>query len=1084
MSDKDSLSDFLSGLQGRILESVQEPYKASISSKDSDFSFICTPAPNAIEWAVKSEYLNVPTVYDHWRQYQVIRDFFQLRCPLPSCNDQSPEAIDVWGKGRETLQSENLLVWNASAEEDVCPSCKTTRSELYADGLIPLYNQMHVISGMRSGKSSVAGILGTYAEHMAITIGHRTEGGLSKYFNQLPNQPFEITFIASTDVQSQDTIWAKYTGLRSDCPWIKKYIKWVKQKETEQKTISGAREWKYEELQKHIFNGALNLKINTLNSNCFVGDTPVLMADYTRKPINSVSVGDKVIDRHGHTQVVENAWKEDGIGSLVEIKTLGGKTILSTPNHKFPVWAWARTCACGCGDNVKPGSVYKAKHFKCGTQKKTITIQGSNTSGHRRKIPSGYEPHMDLMAKDIRSGDFLMIPRSFDEVRPHKITKDHARLLGYFVSEGCDNRSSKMRGNKLYGTEFSFNVNEDLTIAQDVRNICDNLGIYHKTNYIANRNVLVISTSGHKAIKMATWLRENGGHYAKHKVLSPEVMRWPLSLKENLLCGMYRGDGTHYLNSGTRPSISYGTASEQLAYQTQLLLAQLGFYGGVVEHIRKAGTYNKNETKQYYINSGGIQCESLAKMIWGPNNRFSNNVRLKHQRSFFMVTDHYVYIPIKSVKTIKSSAPVYNLTVSSDHSYVVDNVGTYNSGGMAGRTRLAAFIDELSRFENTDSKRSADEAYRVLENSLRTIRSISSKMKEAPWLGTMVSISSPISEDDKAMRLLKQAPSIKHMYYGHYATWEFNPFQPRSEFDDDFEKDPIGAMRDFGARPPTAASPLITDTERFRELSIQKDLKPTASFNQYIYTDKVGRDYISTKVDTASLARNGERYMCFDAGATFDQFAGACAHGEWVYTPEGRHLVTVYDWVFRMIPEHKPRRDIWFDSVVQIIENLAKYYFISRIDFDRWQSTYLIQQIRDRGISCEMKGTTSDQFSRLINDVNFSRVRMLPPMPNDAQLEPPQMSAQGLAFYELERLERTPDLKKVFNPRKGSKRGWDSDDVATVVAHVNEMVQSSIVDLSTSNNRNHRMKRESMGGHNWSDRGSVFRAPGGNKRGW
>jgi hypothetical protein len=30
-------------------------------------------------------------------------------------------------------------------------------------------------------------------------------------------------------------------------------------------------------------------------------------------------------------------------------------------------------------------------------------------------------------------------------------------------------------------------------------------------------------------------------------------------------------------------------------------------------------------------------------------------------------------------------------------------------------------------------------------------------------------------------------------------------------FDDDFEKDPVGAMRDFGACPPTTASPLITD---------------------------------------------------------------------------------------------------------------------------------------------------------------------------------------------------------------------------------------------------------------------------------
>jgi hypothetical protein len=668
---QDSLGGFLSGLEGRLVQQIQTPAADLMTRQDVDSLYFQTPAPNAIEWAVKEEFGNVPTVYKHQRQYQIIRDFFQLRCPL--CNSQRQEDKDCWGKSRDYLESENLLVWNKAAGEDACPSCKTTRSEFAKDGLLSTYDTMLVVAGMRSGKTATAAIIGTYVEHRVITIGHSVTGGLARYFDQLPKQPFEITFIASTDVQSADTVWTQYTNLRQNSTWIQKYIKWVKRLELEQQTQNGSKPWAYEEMQKSISNGFLNLKMNSLNS---------------------------------------------------------------------------------------------------------------------------------------------------------------------------------------------------------------------------------------------------------------------------------------------------------------------------------------------------------------------------------------------------------------------------NSGGIAGRTRLAAFIDELSRFENTESRRGADEAYRVLENSLRTIRSFTKEHSIAtPWLGTMVSITSPISDDDKAMRLLKKAPSIKSMYYGHYATWEFNPEHSRSSFDDAFEADPLGAMRDFGARPPLAASPLIPEPERFRELAIQKDLKPSVQFKKYVHTDRTMREYVAATAENAKLVRDSERYICFDAGSSFDQFAGACAHGEWVQTPGGRQLVTVYDWVFRLLPEHKPRRDVWFDFVVQSIGYMSKYARLARVEFDRWQSTYLIQQIRDQGIMCEMKSTDADQFSKFVNDVNYSRVRMLPPFPTDAQTEPPLMSPQGLAFYELEHLERSPDLKKVFNPHKGERRGWDSDDVATVVVHVNDMVQSSVVEINNSNGPSNRLRREQVGGHTWGDTGKVFHLPI-NRRGW
>jgi hypothetical protein len=672
MADE-SLDKYLTELRGRLVDTTVQ-HKSTIARVDPAEQRVKTRAPNAIEWAVRPEFLNVQTIFHHKRQYEIIRDFFQLRCPLPSCNDQSREARDPWDKTREYLESENLLVWNNDKQLDMCPSCGMTRPELIQDGLLKNNNQMHIIAGMRSGKSSTASVMGTYIEHVLLHIGHTNNGGLPAYFSGLlPNQPLEMAFIASTDVQSADTIWAMYNGLRQNSEWFKNYIRWIKNQEKAQGVPDGVRPWAYEERSKEIIHGALNLKIVSLTS---------------------------------------------------------------------------------------------------------------------------------------------------------------------------------------------------------------------------------------------------------------------------------------------------------------------------------------------------------------------------------------------------------------------------NSSGLAGRTRVASFIDELARFENTEGARGADEAYRVLENALITVRGASTKSLATPWLGTMISISSPISRDDKAMKLLGEASNIKGMYSGHYATWDFNPDLPRSYFDDMFAKDPIGTMRDFGAQPPTVASPLILDANRFKQLAVDNNLRPTAQFVKLIHKDLTDREYISAKVQSCQLSLGAERYISFDAGQSHDQFAGACAHGEWVITPEGKQLITVYDWVFRLIPDRKPQRDIWFEFVKDAILYMSKCYNIARIDFDRWQSTALIQNLRDMGIYTEMSGTTADDFNKLLNDVTYNRVRMLPPMPDDHLVEPPQMSAPGLAFYELERLQRSDDLKKVFNPKKGERIGYNSDDVATVVAHCNRMVQNTVIAIDNSHNKEAVLRREQSSGYSNGMPGKLFRMPGGSKRSW
>jgi len=649
------------------------------NKKDIDRDYLVQPAPNIIEFVASPQFLNVPSVYEYTRQYQVLRDFFQYRCPI--CNPLKPEAIDCWDKPRSYLEDEVLLIWSKKYNEDVCPKCGLTRTEMLTDKAIERYNQLHGIVGMRSGKTATVGLMGAYLEHRLITISlNQPDRRLSSYFGLLPKQPFEVTYIASTEVQSNDTIWAYYKNFRSDSPWFKRYVVWVKTQEKEQDTPVGMERWKYQETIREIENGHMGVKFNSKNS---------------------------------------------------------------------------------------------------------------------------------------------------------------------------------------------------------------------------------------------------------------------------------------------------------------------------------------------------------------------------------------------------------------------------NSSGLAGRTRIGSFIDELSRFKQTDSSMGAEESYRVMENSLRTVRSAVLNKTLLEWFGLMVSISSPISIDDKGMELLYTSTNIKSMYSFHYATWEFNPMEKREYYDEAYEKDPVGTERDFGAKPPLSANPLIIDPTRFENVAVMDSLEPTARLEIIPFIDKTNQRYHRAHMVECQLKRDMPRYICFDAGQNFDSFAGACGHLEIRQLPDDKmEYVTIVDWVMRVLPSKD--MDVWFDSCIDIIDYQKSYQKIAQVEFDRWNSVTLIQQIRNLGVRAEQKTIKAEDYIKFVSDSLMGRVRLLPKEPDDDSLDPPFKSAQGVGIYEIERLERSIDDKKVYNPQKGKRRGYNSDDVAVVLVHLHKMCQDSQI-MPTGvklRSREARLKREEVGGQQYQmgGQGRLFnpnRAIGNNsKRRW
>jgi hypothetical protein len=448
-----------------------------------------------------------------------------------------------------------------------------------------------------------------------------------------------------------------------------------------------------------------------------------------------------------------------------------------------------------------------------------------------------------------------------------------------------------------------------------------------------------------------------------------------------------------------------------------------------------------------------------------------------------------------------------------------------NSAGVAGRTRIFAAIDELARLADSESKTSAQELYRVLNQSLKTVRGAVRKYDLFPHFGMMLNVTSPLSIDGYDMQIYNQTATgqRKRTYGWKGATWEFNPELEFEDFKDEFEKDPIAAQRDFGADPPAAQTPLVNDPLRFWK-SIDFSRQPIAKFETILITDATDKKYVGAKLVDLRYNFQDVHYIFCDAAETFDSFAMVCAHpmmsGSGNFRQEleqrnegavqlpstGKHvselvsradspmslgmqnvknpnmiwnrnsqlsqLSTVYDFCMRIIPTKD--RDIWFASIIEIIKELKKKIKIGAVCFDQWQSTSAIQEIRDLGIPAYKYSLRNENFLEFLSHTYNDQVSMLPPVPDDhfglsdkgtLMIGRPEeeMSGEAVGILEMFKLERSTDLRRVLAPdRKGTVRGRNSDDIARCIVGANAIVKDSVVNNLLDSGKKREIRKKLM----------------------
>ncbi len=285
-----------------------------------------------------------------------------------------------------------------------------------------------------------------------------------------------------------------------------------------------------------------------------------------------------------------------------------------------------------------------------------------------------------------------------------------------------------------------------------------------------------------------------------------------------------------------------------------------------------------------------------------------------------------------------------------------------NARNLRGRTRCSSGIDELGWFdasqEATNKIRiSASAIYDALRRSHRTLKSSIIRLYKQGYNNVTqnisVNISSPSSYNDKIMSLVRENKDSKEVLAIHLPTWEFNPKEPRENFDEEFRSDPVTAARDYGAEPPMTAAPFISSVSMVMDCFTRpKNLAEIHPIFRAISGDSLAAHAAEISFNVSKIMPPA--VLAIDAGLTNNSFAIAIG-----YRKDG---IVVFDTLVEIAP-HKGKTRLAYSKIFNsVLVPMLKPFNICAVFADRWNSAMLLDTVRDT------HGVKAEQYSLKYND--------------------------------------------------------------------------------------------------------------------
>jgi len=195
-------------------------------------------AANVVEWILDPRFSNAdPEPFP--KTLEVLVSLFEDFCP--SCSDkdlvrlESIQTKDVFGSVRAATRHDvrfptdiavgELLDRVQTLEFGVCPKCGTTRQELQRRGLFHNPQELVIVAGQRSTKTTTAAYAWSYLLHRFLCIPNP-----ARRYGLPRGQFFETFFTAITAEQAYKTLWKQAEMVYDNAPWFAQCARLLTQK--------------------------------------------------------------------------------------------------------------------------------------------------------------------------------------------------------------------------------------------------------------------------------------------------------------------------------------------------------------------------------------------------------------------------------------------------------------------------------------------------------------------------------------------------------------------------------------------------------------------------------------------------------------------------------------------------------------------------------------------------------------------------------------------------------------------------------------------------------------------------------------
>lgn len=382
------------------------------------------------------------------------------------------------------------------------------------------------------------------------------------------------------------------------------------------------------------------------NVSCFPPGTLIVGAN---RPIEAVTTGDPIYQHHNPgtvTATTTGAYT----GNLLHIKASSLLPIDVTPEHPLLIHRKQRQRPI----TLAPPRWVPAKDVRPGDYLVVPRLSGTFTNTLIPLTPFYRTPYTDSIGRRIAQPNRLVAPLRHG----FPLTADTAWFMGLYVAEGS------WAGREI-GLKFSLGPHET-TLAHKAQRIAKTLGYRTALRHSKHAlNLTIVSAILHRAF--ATWF---GRGAANKRIPDFILFHEDLDILQAFLQGLVDGDGCYY---APRQVTIVSTASHTLALHVQLALARLGNLASI--HIYRNGPRT--------IHQQTLPTQTLYNLTWRPprstskiiNPQYGHAIQSSNRR--WKLFEHTIATPITAVTPHHYSGPVYNLETS-DHTYLVSNATVHN----------------------------------------------------------------------------------------------------------------------------------------------------------------------------------------------------------------------------------------------------------------------------------------------------------------------------------------------------------------------------------------------------------------------